>query len=1118
MKLNLLLLFFLPLWAFGQILNIEVSDSISGEVLPYANLYMKKSGIGTTTNMDGIASFDIAKLSKSDTMIVSYIGYVEKAQWVVKIDKETPLKVKLIPSFQYLDELVVIAKKTPKPEKIIKKAIQAIKKNYSTDDVILKSLYRETIFEEGPCIQLNEAYLKTYYTSYPQKKMDSKIWMDWYYDASYAFEVEGDKFFKPLLKDFNTKQDKQRVLGSRRSENWSNWGINTTIIGDPLLILAFDKIKYLYDFFNPKVLNKYTFNYEGKRQMNGELCFVLSFYPKSNDRRFVINMSRKNKSAIYIGQIYISCDSYALVNFQYKLAVERDFGFFQNRMPLDYFVEMNYKKNDGLWFIDNVKFSETKQVGEKQNGESILHTVVQEIFVLGVQQDNIMPFPDSSIFKSTAYSSLRYYNQNYNPAYWNNLTEDEIVDIDKSIINDLEKEKTLDEQFKEFEKNHKKKINIPKVQKIAYSFNYHQEESIDSLQWMAMPEYEYEFKEYLGQENEFAKNEFVEDKKYQRKLFHKLDGFYKNREDTLNTHKANSYYWEMDSLQNMNFTYKNENLESTNIFNLTLFKETNKNVHVTRVIPNKKSSLLFIQYSKQGEIGDRISIFPFKENIAVDSLNNIYSAEWFNDSVIVFSDLNKQGRAENLQAFNTSNGLTKSIYSEKDSTFDVEIQRLENNLICTVQSKTENEIYLIDNVLNSPKLKLLKQRKSGILNSVRISDKYYFLVKDDKGNSYIKSSCFNSPEDLSFVAISNKRDYIEDFDFVGSKIVAVVYEQSVPKLKIYNKRKRKWDELKLNLGIGRYALLKPKGNTSSIRFLFSSPSKANHTYEYNLTSKELKQVSESLIKRPYYYKNTYVSRVWAKSDDKTKIPITIVQNVATSGYKGLILKAYGAYGTNVTPYFDAQDAILLSEGFTIAYAHVRGGSVLGLEWYKKGRVLNKKNSYLDYLACAEYLIKKGLTTSSTLIAYGNSAGGLVVGQAVNERPELFNAVILDHAYLDVINTMMNDTLPLTVDEYKEWGNPNNKEVFDYMMDYSPYQNIKKQKYPQMLFIASYYDYQTPSWQIAKCVPKLRENNLAGTKILLLTDMNSGHIGNTTGKEWIKLFSKKASFIHQSVRN
>jgi len=231
---------------------------------------------------------------------------------------------------------------------------------------------------------------------------------------------------------------------------------------------------------------------------------------------------------------------------------------------------------------------------------------------------------------------------------------------------------------------------------------------------------------------------------------------------------------------------------------------------------------------------------------------------------------------------------------------------------------------------------------------------------------------------------------------------------------------------------------------------------------------------------------------------------------------GLILKVYGAYGDIMSEGFSSENAILANEGFTIAYAHVRGEKILGNQWYLDGKLDNKENSFNDYIACAEYLIKTKYTTSDWLVGYGNSAGGLVVGAAINKRPELFNTVILDHPYLDVLTTMMNDSLPLTTDEYKEWGNPNDKEVFNLIKSYSPYQNIKEQAYPNVVLIAGYNDYQTPYWQVAKYAARLRKCNTGNNSILFKTDFLSGHIGSTTGKEWLKELSFQYAFVYSNL--
>ena len=345
------------------------------------------------------------------------------------------------------------------------------------------------------------------------------------------------------------------------------------------------------------------------------------------------------------------------------------------------------------------------------------------------------------------------------------------------------------------------------------------------------------------------------------------------------------------------------------------------------------------------------------------------------------------------------------------------------------------------------------------------------------------------------------------------KIVALIYENAFPKLKYLKTTEKDWKEIKTNLGIGQYTIHPSKSDVDSLTFTFSSPAIPPTTFCYKFSNQNLTEVSKLKLKNSNYYEYTTVKRLWAKSNDGTKIPITILRsNAYSTKNSGLILKTYGAYGANTTPSFSAIDAVMMRQGYNIAYAHVRGESILGPSWYKSGREFNKKNSIADYLACAEHLIQEGITSSNKLIGYGNSAGGIVVAQTINEKPELFHTVILDHPYLDVINTMMNDSLPLTIDEYKEWGNPQNKEVYDYIMGYSPYQNIQPNTYPNVLFLASYQDYRTPIWQIAKHVAKLRANNLWNTKILFMTDMNSGHLGNRTGKEWIKAFAEKGSFM------
>lgn len=1103
--------------SFGQNLRLLVLDSLTAEPLPYANIYFKNSGIGASTNMEGYTTFRLSDIQEQDTLVISYIGYRPQRLPFSKQTSSPQKEIKLVSSARLLDEVVIAYTKPPKPEKVIKNAIKNIRQNYPEQDVIYNSIYRETIQENGSYIQLNEAFLKTYYTAYPQKRMDSKIWYNYSFDYSYAFELEGSNNFRPLLKDFNTKRDVQTIVASRHSENWSQYGIETTLTGDPLLLFAFDKIKYQYDFFNLSILNKYSLKLEEAEEVNGEVCYVVSFYPKSKKQNFHSVQSRKNKYAIYIGRAYITQESNALVRFQYKLAVERDFGFFAPRIPLDYQVEMNYQKRGQFYTIDNIRLTETKKVGQKENGESILHTATKELHALDLQTENVFPFPDSTLFKSTSASSLRFYKRNYNPDYWKSANLPSHLGLSPAMVSDLEREQPLEEQFNSFKSAAKKDLPQPVAFKEAYAFDYHGESIIDSLHWMALPENSNRLKTYLAEENKWAKNELIEDRKYQKRLFDQLLTFYHSKEDSGNVNLPETYFVDQDSQSNSVYYYQKDSLERVSVLNITKFKKNHPNPLIGRIIPNQSRTLILVQYKVSGIIGDFISLQPFGGGTEIDVVSNIYKTEWLSDSVMIYSKTNEIGRAGELHSRDTRSKRESLIYTERDSTFDIEVFKENDLLFCTIQSKTETEIHLIQSDSGSPRLDLIKARKERVTHLIKSLDGFYVLVNDEALGTYIDYSTFDEPNSFTTLIHAGKKEHIEDFIVLKDRIVALVYEKSIPKLKHFKKGTTKWEELDLDLWIGQYWLSSSPDHPNSFVFHHSSPSHPLSSFRYDFELGDLIELSKDELVDPLYYKYCKIGRLWAKNQDGVKIPITLVRNRAAKGGKqGLILKTYGAYGASTTPSFDARDAILLRQGFTIAYAHVRGESILGSGWYKDGRELNKKNSISDYIACAEFLIKKGITSPKTLVAYGNSAGGVVVAQAINERPELFNTAILEHAYLDVVTTMMCDSLPLTIDEYKELGNPQQKEVFDYMEEYSPYQNIKAQAYPNVFLIGSYKDYQTPIWQIAKYTAKLRENNLGGTTIVLLTDMKGDHIGSTIGTEWIKLFARIYSFAHLKI--
>jgi oligopeptidase B len=271
-------------------------------------------------------------------------------------------------------------------------------------------------------------------------------------------------------------------------------------------------------------------------------------------------------------------------------------------------------------------------------------------------------------------------------------------------------------------------------------------------------------------------------------------------------------------------------------------------------------------------------------------------------------------------------------------------------------------------------------------------------------------------------------------------------------------------------------------------------------FDYNMKNREKSLIRQQEVMGDFKAENYETRRLYAEAGDGTMVPVTIVyrKGIQKNSDNPLLLYAYGSYGYSLNPRFNHSVLSLLNRGFIYAMAHVRGGEDLGRQWYEDGKLLKKKNTFTDFIDIADFLIAEGYTRSEKLFASGGSAGGLLIGAVVNMRPELFKGVLAAVPFVDVITTMLDETIPLTTAEYDEWGNPNIKDYYDYMLSYSPYDNVRAQVYPNMLVTAGLHDSQVQYWEPAKWVAKLREYNTGDNMILLYTNMEAGH-GGASGR-------------------
>jgi oligopeptidase B len=303
-------------------------------------------------------------------------------------------------------------------------------------------------------------------------------------------------------------------------------------------------------------------------------------------------------------------------------------------------------------------------------------------------------------------------------------------------------------------------------------------------------------------------------------------------------------------------------------------------------------------------------------------------------------------------------------------------------------------------------------------------------------------------------------------------------------------------------------------DTDKLRYGYSSMTTPWSTFEYGMATKERTLLKEQPVIGTFKKENYTTERIMATATDGTKVPISIVyrKGVKKDGSAPLLLYAYGSYGASMDAYFSSTNLSLLDRGFIYAIAHIRGGEEMGRQWYEDGKLLKKKNTFTDFIDCGEHLIKSGYTSKGKLFAMGGSAGGLLMGAVVNMRPDLWKGVVAAVPFVDVVTTMLDESIPLTTGEYDEWGNPNVKEYYDYIRSYSPYDNVEAKEYPNMLVTTGLHDSQVQYWEPAKWVARLRDRKTGDNLLLLHTNMEAGHGGASGRFESLKETALEFAFI------
>ncbi|MDA9637554.1 S9 family peptidase [Candidatus Pelagibacter sp.] len=665
----------------------------------------------------------------------------------------------------------------------------------------------------------------------------------------------------------------------------------------------------------------------------------------------------------------------------------------------------------------------------------------------------------------------------------------------------------------------KKKSEIKMCHNVSWEDDYswiHQDDILEVLK--DSKKLNPEVRKYLEEENSYTDFHLSDTKNIQKKLFDEIKGRIKLDDESLPFKDFDYEYWSKTTTKG-NYSIKLRKKIGTNdieeIWNGDEEKEKLKveyfGVGDLEVSFNDK----YLGYSLDTKGSEYYTIYIRDINtkkLVTDKIDETSGGITFSldDQYIFYSKLDENHRPRKIYRHKLGTKVTEDqlIFEEKSEAFTVGIGLSSDDKYFFINSSDHNtsEQYYFDVNEKDPKPKLIKKRQRGILYSVNSWDgKFYNHTNENAEDFKIDiSDGLEKPNWKTFIAAKDEV-LIGGLTFLKNWIIRSETSDALDKLFVKNITTEIEEELIFSdetVYVPGASLMQRDKNTDEIYISYSSPKTQSRVYSYNLSTKEKKLVKEQEIPSGHNPDDYIVERVDCKSHDGRLVPLTITRhkNTKLDGSAKLLLYGYGSYGSSMNPSFSTTRLSLISRDIIWVTAHIRGGMERGMKWWKEGKLLNKKNTFEDYIASAKYLIENKYTSKNKIIGMGGSAGGLLMGAVVNQAPELFLGIIMAVPFVDSLTTNLDHSLPLTVGEFDEFGNAKDKkDHFDYIYSYAPYNNIKKMDYPHMLITTSLSDNRVLFDEPAKFTAKLREYKTDNNLLLLKTEMNAGH-GGKSGRD------------------
>ena len=627
-----------------------------------------------------------------------------------------------------------------------------------------------------------------------------------------------------------------------------------------------------------------------------------------------------------------------------------------------------------------------------------------------------------------------------------------------------------------------------------------------------------EVRQYLEEENKYTDYHLENTKQTQKKLFHEIKGRIKLDDESIPFKDKVYEYWTKTTAKG-NYSIKLRKKIGTN--NIEEYWNGDKEKHELKteyfgigdLEVSHNDKILGYSLDLKGSEYFTIYLRNIKEQkIISEQISDTSGSITFSldDNFIFYSKLDKHHRPRSIYRHKIGSSVKEDelIFEEKSEAFTVGINLTsdEKFFIITTSDHNTSEQYFFGVNEKNPNPKLIKKRKKGIIYSVNSWDGKFYMHTNENAEDFKIDYCndLTNPKWTSYIPAQNEV-LIGGLTFLNNWVLRSEVSNALAKIFVKNQQSGEeeeiifTDEKVIEPGI---SLVQRDRNTNLVYLSYSSPKTQSRTYIYDLKTKKRTLIKEQEIPSGHNPDDYIVERMECISNDGRKVPITLTRHKKTKldGSAILLLYGYGSYGNSMSSSFSSTKLSLINRDIIWATAHIRGGMERGMKWWKEGKLLNKKNTFEDYLSVCEYLIEKNYTSRKKIIGFGGSAGGLLMGAVVNQKPDLFLAIIMAVPFVDSLTTNLDHSLPLTVGEFDEFGNAKeNKEHFDYIYSYSPYHNIRKVDYPHMLITTSLSDNRVLFDEPLKFTAKLRDYKTDNNLLLLKTEMNAGH-GGKSGRD------------------